>query len=108
MARDDSGKVKTGAWRHSPVARVGMMALILLPGAAALFFASRAWAVPQDVLKLGAVIIMSLFLPLLAYSFFFFREERRIAELDRIFSKLDLKDEETYIRMFREVRSGPR
>ena len=107
MAREDSLKVKTGKWRHSSLARVGMIVLIFLPGGAALFFASRNWLVPQDVLKLGAVIIMSLFLPLLAYSFFFFREERRIAELDRIFNKLDLKDEATYIRMFREVRSGP-
>ena len=69
MAREDSLKVKTGKWRHSSLARVGMIVLIFLPGGAALFFASRNWPVPQDVLKLGAVIIMSLFLPLLAQLF---------------------------------------
>ncbi len=55
---------------------------------------------------LSAAIVLSLFLPLLAYSYFFFRQERRETEVDRIFRKLELPEESEYVQMFRNVRSG--
>ena len=63
-------------------AKWGMIALILLPVLVAIFLTYRADAQPPHVwLKLSAAIVLSLFLPLLAYSYYFFRRARREAEV---------------------------
>ena len=89
-------------WRK----KASMIALILLPVLAAIVFYRERWANP-DWLMLSAAIVLSLFLPLLAYSYFFFRQVRRKIEVDRIFKKLGLPEESEYVQMFRNVRPGP-
>ena len=108
MALNDSEDREPGISQKDLLTRVGMILLILLPSAAAVYIAheSDKWNV-QETLKLAAVLILALFMPLMAYSFCFFREERREAELQRIFNKLNMKEEATYVQMFREVRAGP-
>lgn len=84
----------------------GILAFILVPALAAALYYVRAWE-SQDWLRLIAVIVLSLFFPLLAYSFYFFRKERRKVEIERIVSKLDLKGDSAYIEMFTDIRTGP-
>ena len=84
----------------------GMLASILVPALAAALYYVRAWE-SQDWLRLIAVIVLSLFFPLLAYSFYFFRKERRKVELERIVSKLDLNTgDSAYVEMFTDIRTG--
>jgi hypothetical protein len=83
-----------------------ILALILVPAIAAALVYSQTWE-RVDWLKLIAVIVLSLFFPLLAYSFHFFRKERRKVELQRIAKKLNLDGEAAYIEMFMDIRTGP-
>ncbi len=90
--------------------KAGMIALILLPAFAVIVFSRNAIVFSDDRsgwLMFSAAIVFSLFLPLIAYSYFFFRHERRKTEVDRIFEKLGLPEESDYAQMFRDVRSGP-
>jgi hypothetical protein len=87
--------------------KLGMIVLILAPavGASVIYYFdgeknAQVW------LKVCAVIVLSLFLPLLAYSYYFFRKERRAGEIDRIITKLEF-DESRYVEMFRSIHSGP-
>ncbi len=88
------------------IMEAGILAFILVPALAAALYYVRAWE-SQDWLRLIAVIVLSLFFPLLAYSFYFFRKERRNVELEHIVSKLDLKGDSAYVEMFTEIRTGP-
>lgn len=108
MAHAESDKSARAPEANGAALRRGMIALIVVPALAVVIVAyyDQRWA-PQHWLMLCAVIVLSLFLPLLAYSYYFFRRQRREAEVDRMLAKLDLTDEGTYIRMFRSIRSGP-
>ena len=92
--------------------KLGMIVLILAPAVGALIFyyvvqeKTPPEKITQEWLKLCAVIMLSLFLPLLAYSYYFFRKERRAGEIDRIITKLEF-DESRYVEMFRSIHSGP-
>jgi hypothetical protein len=82
--------------------------VILLPALIAIFLSYFEWGHTNKTSHmLSAAIVLSLFPPLLAYSYFFFRQERRKKEVDRIFQKLGLPEESEYADMFRTVRSGP-
>jgi hypothetical protein len=83
-----------------------ILGLILIPAIATAAVYSQIWD-RVDWLKLIAVIVLSLFFPLLAYSFHFFRKERRKVELRRIATKLNLEGEAAYIEMFMDIRTGP-
>ena len=87
--------------------KLGMIVLILAPAVvASVFYYFGEEKNAQVWLKLCAVIVLSLFLPLLAYSYYFFRKERRAGEIDRIITKLEF-DESRYVEMFRSIHSGP-
>lgn len=81
-------------------------AVILVPALAALIYFYDEWA-NEDWLMLGAAIMLSLFLPLLAHSYYFYRQERKRIEVQRIFEKLGLPKDSAYEQMFRTARSGP-
>jgi hypothetical protein len=83
-----------------------ILGLILVPAIATALVYSQLWE-RVDWLKLIAVIVLSLFFPLLAFSFHFFRKERRKVELQRIATKLNLEGEAAYIEMFMDIRTGP-
>jgi hypothetical protein len=85
-----------------------MIVLILaLAAAAIIIFGAYLGKDTSGWIKVSAVVALPLFLPLLAYSYCFFRRGRREAEVDRIIAKLEFEDERKYIEMFRRIRSGP-
>jgi len=97
----------------SPALRLGMIAVILAPAVGIPvmhYLAYRAGGgaevFPPDWFKLCAVEVLSLFLPLLAYSYYFFRKQRREVAVDRIITTLRIEEDE-YVRMFRRIHSGP-
>lgn len=88
------------------VAAYLVAALILVPPVVTLYYYfgklnEQVW------LMLCAAILLSLFLPILAHSYYFYRQQRKRIEVTRIFEKLDLPPESTYEQMFRTARSGP-
>jgi hypothetical protein len=105
MAHDQDEPVFGLKWEER-LMEGAILALILIPAIATALIYSQIWD-GVDWLKLIAVIVLSLFFPLLAYSFYFFRKERRKVELRRIATKLNLEGEAAYIEMFMDIRTGP-
>lgn len=106
---DKSGSDASPEGRPTHDAMAALVAaLILVPALAVLTYFHERWDDKQgDWLMLGAAIMLSLFLPLLAYSYFFYRQERKRIEVERVFEKLGLPKDSAYEQMFKVARSGP-
>lgn len=59
-----------------------------------------------DWWRLFIVTALAAFIPILAFSFFFYRKDRRAIEIRRIAQKLNAAEDD-YIRMFENIHSGP-
>ena len=92
-----------------PAWRIVILLLIALPPASLLWAAAERDVTFDTVagITLVAVLALTTILPLVAYSYFFFRRDLRTAELDRILTRLKLLDDYAYAKAIREVQSGP-
>lgn len=90
----------------------GIIVVIVLAVFAMLTFFALGPASPDDSpiyrdwFKVFSVAFLPSVLPLLAYSYFYFRRERRLLEVDRIVIALNI-GKSKYVEMFRSVQSGP-
>ena len=113
-SRAEAGPQGFLAELHGLALKCAVMALILV-SAAGVWIVSDRYLVPpdpspaailQESFRLGAMIALSLVLPLIAYSYYFFRKERRRVEVERISAKLGI-DDDKYVEMFKRIHSGP-
>lgn len=86
--------------------KIVVPAIILLPLIVAIISGYSTLSI-GNWFRLCCVMALAVFLPIMAYSYFFFRKQRREAEVKRIIDILDIPEDSDYFAIYKSINSGP-